>query len=308
MPPKPTLIDRANAYQRQSLPGVRALVKLALVGRDRTAPAMAETRELVIPGPGGPLEARFYRPSGAIDPGPILVFFHGGGFVFGDVDEHDAFHRRLADAAGISLIGASYRLAPEAPFPAQLDDALAVARWTMAHASALGLDPHRLALGGDSAGGYLAVAATAELNAEARGTIAAQVLVYPLLQLDEDVWASSVFRDSRVVGRLAVNYIRAQLSDVAATIPSLTGLGGAGTPPTLIATGGMLDPTRPDAAPYADGIRRAGGVVVVREYLTLLHGFGSLTHASGAARAAVADIGRLAGEMLRDGATSPLPA
>ena len=295
----PTLVERANAYQRQSLPAVRAAMKLALAGHDRTAPEMAETTALSIPGPGGAIGARLYRPRSATDAGPALVFFHGGGFVLGDLDGHDSFYRRLADAAGIRLVAASYRLAPEAPFPAQLDDAIAAARWVVAHAAELGIDPRRLALGGDSAGGYLAVAATAQLNLEP-GTIAAQVLVYPLLQLDEDVWASSVFRDSRVVGCLAVKYIRAQLSDVAVTIPSLLDIEPDTTPPTVIATGGMLDPTRPDARAYAEQLSRLGGEVVIREYEPLMHGFGNLTHASPAARAALVEIGQLAGAMLRD--------
>jgi acetyl esterase len=112
------------------------------------------------------------------------------------------------------------------------------------------------------------------------------------------VWASSVFKDSRVVGRLAVKYIRAQLSEVAATIPSLLHLESAGVAPTVIAAGGVLDPTRPDARAFAARIAAAGGKVTVREYPTLLHGFGSLTHASPQARAALAEIGALAGEML----------
>jgi acetyl esterase len=274
LPLKPSLAERANAYQRQTLPGVRAAVRLALAGKDRRAPEMAEVRDLDIAGPGGPIPARLYRPAGAAAVGPALVFFHGGGFVFGEIDGHDGCHRRLAQAAGVTLIGASYRLAPEAAFPAQLDDALAVARWVHDHAAELGVDPARLALGGDSAGGYLAVAATARLNATHQGTIAAQVLIYPLLQLDDEVWASSLFRDSRVVGRLAVKYIRAQLSEVAAAIPSLMHLGSAETPPTVVVGGGVLDPT-------------------------LMHGFASMTHASPTSRAALVEIGALAGEMLR---------
>jgi len=282
-------------------------MKLALAGRDRKAPAMAETTALSIPGSGGEIAARIYRPQSATEVGPALVFFHGGGFVIGDLDGHDSFCRRLADAAGVRLVAATYRLAPEAPFPAQLDDAITVARWVIASAVNLGIDPNRIALGGDSAGGYLAVAATETLNREP-GTIAAQVLIYPLLQLDEDVWASSVFRDSRAIGRLAVKYIRAQLSDIAVTIPSLLEVAAGGAPPTIIAAGGMLDPTRPDARAYAERLSRSGGTVIFREYEPLMHGFGNLAHTSPAARAALAEIGELAGAMLRGSApTSPPP-
>jgi acetyl esterase len=102
----------------QSLAGARAALKLALAHRDRNAPAMAEVRELQVPAPAGPLPARLYRPAAAVEPGPVLLFWHGGGFVICDLETHDAFCRRLAAASGLRVISAGYRLAPEAAFPA----------------------------------------------------------------------------------------------------------------------------------------------------------------------------------------------
>ena len=196
-------------------------MRLALAGRDRTAPSMAETIELAFDAPAGMLAARCYRPAGAVAGGPGLVFFHGGGFVISDLASHDALCRRLAHAARIAVIAAAYRLALEAPFPAQVDDGLAAARWALDRAPSLGVDPARLSLGGDSAGAYIAVAVTRRLNAERRDAIAGQVLIYPLLQLEEELWASAVLADARVLGRLAVRYIRAQLKAVAMPAPSL---------------------------------------------------------------------------------------
>ncbi len=274
-------------------------MRLALAGRDRTAPSMAETNDLTFDTPAGTLAARRYRPAGAVTGGPGLVFFHGGGFVISDLASHDALCRRLAHAARVTVIAAAYRLAPEAPFPAQVDDGLAATRWTLQRAASFGIDPARLSLGGDSAGAYIAVAVTRRLNAERGDAIAGQVLIYPLLQLEEELWASTVLADARVLGRLAVRYIRAQLKAVAMPAPSLLDPDPRLTPATLVISGGPLDPCRPDARLYAERLAEAGVAVTCREYPLLPHGFASLTHASATARRAVAEIGALAGEMLR---------
>src|SRR5262249_56989958 len=129
-------------------------------------PPMREGRACATPGPAGPRPARLYRPQSAPEHGgPLLVYFHGGGFVIGDLEINDALCRRLASAAALSVISVHYRLAPEAPYPAQLDDTLAAMRWLAAHAAELDLDPDCIAISGDSAGAYLAIAATARLHA-----------------------------------------------------------------------------------------------------------------------------------------------
>jgi acetyl esterase len=219
------------------------------------------------------------------------VFFHGGGFVICDLETHDSLCRWLADSSGMPLLSVDYRLAPEAPFPAQLDDGEAAVRWAIANADALGLDPRRLLLAGDSAGGYIAVALAARLNAERPGAVAGQALLYPLLELDDDAWASSIFAHARIVGRVAVGYIRSQLGPESAAATSLVGIDPALMPPTLIAAGGHLDPCRPDARRLAERLRAAGRPVTLLEYPRLPHGFGSITHLSVAARRAMAEIG-----------------
>lgn len=274
-------------------------MRLALAGRDRDAAAMAQTRELVIPGPGGALAARLYRPAGSTACAPALLFFHGGGFVVCDIETHDALCRRLAAAGRVTVISIAYRLAPEAPFPAQIEDGEAAARWVIGQAGPLEIDAARLALGGDSAGAYIAAAVTARLNAERKDAVAGQLLIYPLLNLDDEVWASSVAAESRILGRLAVAYIRAQLQTIGMDAPSLLEPDPALAPRTVVVSGGRLDPCRPDARRYAETLAGGGGEVVVREYLALPHGFANFTHASAAAREAVAEIGALLGHSLR---------
>ncbi len=284
----------------ENLKGVaraRKAVDFMLSRRDRALPLLAELRNFSVEGAAGPLAARLYVPQGAETPGPMLVFFHGGGFVLGDLETHDAFCVRLADAAKVRVLACRYRLAPEAAYPAQLEDAVAAFRWIAARAETFGARPDALAIGGDSAGGYLAVAATARVNAETPDAVKAQVLVYPLLTLDDDIWASSLLQDARIVGRLAVQFIRAQLATTEA--PSLLGTLTERAPPTLLVAGGPLDPCRPDALTYARELTAAGVDFEERYYTALPHGFINLTHVSAPAREAIAEIGGLTGELLR---------
>jgi acetyl esterase len=296
---KATLLETAETYHRLGLQQTRAAIRGAIAGRDKRCPPLTEVRELEITGPAGPLDGRLYRPLDAAAGGPALVFIHGGGFVIGDLDTNDAFCRRLAAGSKVTVISANYRLAPEAKFPAQLDDALAATRWIIANAAALGVSPDGLAMSGDSAGGYLAIAVTAQLNAERPGTVGSQILVYPLMHIDDEIWSQTVFQDSRVVGRAAVAYIRSQLMDGEITAPSLLTQDLPKAPPTLIVNGGPMDPVRPDSKLYAAKIQDQGAQVVVREYPLLPHGWANMTHVSSVARKAVTETATLAGMLIR---------
>jgi acetyl esterase len=148
-------------------------------------PRLADVAERLIPGPGGPIPIRMYRPFGDA-PLPALVFCHGGGWVHGDLDSHDAVCRALAGASGWLVVALAYRLAPVHRFPAALADAYAAARWVAAQGATIGVDPSCLAVGGDSAGGNLAAAVA--LMARDRGgpSLAFQRLVYPELDFSFD--------------------------------------------------------------------------------------------------------------------------
>src|SRR5512143_490175 len=140
---------------------------------------MAEVRDLSASGPHGPIGLRLYRPTTAATPAPALLYYHGGGWVIGDLDTHDVLCRELAHRAGCVVVAVDYRLAPEHRFPAAVDDCLAATHWVHAQAGALGIDGSRLALGGDSAGGNLATVTAIALRDGGGPQARLQVLIYP---------------------------------------------------------------------------------------------------------------------------------
>ena len=179
------LLDMIKEANRPAFETVGAIAsrELFMAGRKALAPdplPVAETRDFAIPGPGGPIPARLYRgaTSGTL---PVLVFFHGGGWVVGNVESHDTMCRHIANRAACAVVSVDYRLAPEHRFPAAVEDCYAATAWAAQNAAPLGIDPNRLAVGGDSAGGNLA--AVVSLLARDRGTprIGYQLLIYPAL-------------------------------------------------------------------------------------------------------------------------------
>ncbi len=153
---------------------------------------VAETRGLDIPGPAGPLPLRFYRGHAAPDPSPCLLYLHGGGWVIGDLDSHDGVCRRLANLAACRVLAVDYRLAPEHPFPAAVDDSAAALAWLVGHAADLGVDPDRIAVGGDSAGGTLAAVLALMGRDGTAPRPAFQLLIYPATDLN---MASRSYKD-----------------------------------------------------------------------------------------------------------------
>lgn len=271
----------------------RKALNSALTGRDPEAATLATVRDIVIPGPAGDLAARLYTPDNAPRPGPVMVFFHGGGFVYCDAATHDAFCRRLCDASGVSILSADYRLAPEHPWPAQMEDAEAVVRWAL-HNAALLLTDGPLILGGDSAGAYLALAVARKINSETPGTVGSTCLIYPLLHLDDAVWSERI-RDLRPVGRAAVSMIRTYL---ASPPPSLLDAAAHGDPPCTLVFGGPTDPVRPDCLTYEEQMRAAGVPVQSRCFAALPHGFINMTHLLPGARKAVRETGLMLAQSL----------
>ena len=260
---------------------MRRFILFVMAHRDPQARALVEMRDLVI---ADRLEARLYTPRGAPDAGPVLLYFHGGGFAFCDLDTHDALCARLADAGAMRVLSCAYRRAPEHAFPAQRDDAVAAAHWLIAHAAELGADPARLAIGGDSAGGYLAEAALRTLGDEGQA-FAARLLFSAMLDQRRP--------DAGPVARMVARMVFwAVLPGGRVAVPSMLAVAPQPWPPAVIVAGGGADPCRKDAMVFAERLTTAGGRANLLLYRGMIHGFGNFSHASGRVRAALDEIGR----------------
>lgn len=262
-------------------------------------PALAEVRELSMPGPGGPVPLRLYRPrTGAARALPLLVYFHGGGWTIGDLDTHDVLCRQLALAADCAILSVDYRLAPEHRFPAAVDDSIAATRWARSQAAALGIDAARIAVGGDSAGGNLAaVVAIAERDAGAG--LAAQLLIYPAT----DMRAGAPSHKANAQGYLftadSVGYFRGHYMPEPATwgdwrASPLLAKDLARLPPALVVTAGF-DPLRDEGRQYADALSAAGNRVQYICFERQVHGFITMGRVIDEATSAV----ELSGAVLR---------
>lgn len=286
--PQPTAID---VLSKHGLPATRALIRKLHVGLDKAALDACPSRDLEVDGAEGRLPARLYTPPGTPEGGPLLLFFHGGGFVLCDLESHDALCRRLAAAAGIRLLSVDYRLAPEHRFPAMHRDAEAAFAWTRAHAAELDADPGRIGLGGDSAGGHMA--AWLALHGKVRPDFL--VLLYPLLDVEETQWNGSPLRDLRFLGRLAVGYIRSQIEDFEAEGGSLEAFRIVDTdlsrlPSTLLVEVG-LDPLRPGIHAFGQAAVKAGARVESLYWPGLAHGAFNFAYLSKQAAQAVDQTG-----------------
>ena len=255
--------------------------------------SVGHVRALTVAG----LPARLYTPTSAsTEPGPLLVLFHGGGFIYGDLDSHDASARFLAEQSGVRVLAVEYRLAPEAPFPAAYDDAIETFRWVVEHAGEVSADPARIGVGGDSAGGNLATG----VALAATEACAFQLLIYPVTQFDAETESRRRFRTgyyltSDFIDLAGSSYVPAgtdprdpRLSPLYADVPE-------GVAPAYIATAGF-DPLRDEGEAYAEKLSAAGVKVESSRFTDQIHGFFNVLVAR-SSRSATADIA----EALRHG-------
>jgi acetyl esterase len=246
---------------------------------------VASVTDRTIPGPGGDLPVRIYVPAtpapGTDGAGlPVLVWYHGGGWVIGDLETADGTVRAMANGAGAVVVSVDYRLAPEHPFPAAVDDAVAAVRWVAGSAAELGVDPARLAVGGDSAGGNLAAVVAQQLR-DSGPAVAFQLLVYPvtdahlaLPSMDEN--AEGYFLEKATMEWFRGHYLGdgdrddPRISPLSATDDALAGL-----PPALVITA-EYDPLRDEGEAYGERLRQAGVETIVTRYDGVIHGFFSM--------------------------------
>src|SRR5262245_10752182 len=267
------------AYHTLSPKDARQLFRETRPASTPAPPAIGSVRDLTADGPHGPIPLRVYRPAGvpASTPLPVLVFFHGGGWVIGDLETHDVLARQLTAESGAGVVAVDYRLAPEHRFPAAVDDAWAATRWVVAHAGELGLDARRLAVGGDSAGGNLA-AVVSLLARDAGGPpIALQVLIYPVTDVGAETPSYQAFADGYLLTRGGMHWFAAQYlaspgeaADWRAS--PLRALSLTGVAPALVVTAGF-DPLRDEGEAYARRLRQGGVRVDHIDYGGMIHGF-----------------------------------
>jgi len=239
---------------------------------------IGKSEQIEMPGPAGPLAVRAYTPVAAGGPTlPAIVYFHGGGFVMGDLDTHDALCRTLANESGCRVFSVAYRLAPEFPFPAAMDDAFAAVKWVEDNATTLGIDPNDIAVAGDSAGGNLAAVVCLLAKAN-RNTphIAYQLMFYPSIALTRDFvtrpHGQGYRLDDRAIQWFYSHYMPAGSDPMDERLSPLAANDASGLPPAYILTAGF-DPLHDEAVAYAAKLKEAGVSVTHVDYPTMIHGF-----------------------------------
>jgi acetyl esterase len=245
-------------------------------GLDAGAPKDLAVSDIQVAGGDGPLKARLYVPKDAPATTGGLVYFHGGGFVIGDLETHDDFMRRLCAASGVRIVAVDYRLAPEHPFPAAHDDALAATRWVIDNAASLGIDPARVAVGGCSAGGNLAACMALEFRDDPARKLAFQLLLYPATAMEQDTQSRKDLATGYVLTAEVMAWFASHLAAIGhpdarraepAHVEDLTGL-----PPALTVTAGF-DPLKDEGKLYAERMAAAGVKSEHIEYPSFVHDF-----------------------------------
>lgn len=251
----------------------RELAKLVPIA-DLAPRPLLDVQDRTIPGPAGAMPIRIYRDQPGIR--PALVYIHGGGFVVGGLDTHDPPLRELAHQSGCVIVALDYRLAPEHPFPAALDDAIAALGWVQSHATELQVDPARIAMGGDSAGGNLTAATCHELRRTGRQLPAAQLLIYPAVDMhnlapSRTTYATGYFLNRELIDMFVTAYVPSPEMTADPRVSPLLATDFAGQPPALLLTAGF-DPLQDEGQAYGRKLLDAGCKVTFVHFATQIHG------------------------------------
>lgn len=285
-----------------TLPGIETTTPEAARDRFRTMTAarkqmstdepVDQVRDLSIPGPAGAIPIRVYRPAigGAA---PALIYFHGGGWVLGDLDSHDHVCRAIANAVPCAVVSVDYRLAPEAKFPAAVHDSYAALEWVASNADELGIDSGRIAVGGDSAGGNLS-AVISHMARDRGGPMPVyQVLIYPATDMRMVAPSMEENADGPLLTRASMlwfidHYLNDEKDKIDPLASPLLAADVSGLPPAFVLTA-ECDPLRDEGEQYGEKLKAAGVPVDIKRYDGMPHGFFSFGAALPAAKEAMAD-------------------
>lgn len=279
-----------------NIPKERALLRRQSLIGGGTPEIVAAVRNLQIDGAEGKIGARFYSTPEVGGPHPMLVFFHGGGFVLGDLDSHDGVCRSLCVHAGVDVLAVDYRLAPEHPFPAAHDDAVAAFAWAQANAADLGSDPTRIAVAGDSAGGNLAAGVALSTARSLAPPPIAQLLIYPITDWTIKHPSHGLFGEGFLLTSDLMDWFGEQYGGPNPPDPAdprispLRAEDLSGLAPAVVVTAGF-DPLRDEGEAYGEALRSAGVEVLIRRFPNLIHGFANMSGVSKAAATAVIEMG-----------------
>jgi acetyl esterase len=283
--------------------GARQLYKETRGAVTPEAPEMSEIDNIAAPGPHGPIPLRYYRPAGVDkrEPIPVVVFYHGGGWVIGDLDTHDVACRLLSNESRCAVVSVDYRMGPEHKFPAAVEDAYAAAHWVAGEAAALRIDPEKLAVGGDSAGGNLAAVVALMARGKLKDgdktapKIGYQLLIYPATDMVMTTESHKKFAKDHLLTRAAMDWFQEQYLNGEADredwrASPLRAKSLAGLPPAYVLVAGN-DPLRDEGEAYADALKKAGVPVAFREFPGQVHGFVVLGKIMPQAGQAIAEMG-----------------
>lgn len=237
---------------------------------------IAKTEDRSVPTPAGAVKTRIYTPEGK-GPFPAMTYFHGGGFVFGNLDTHDGVCRELCGAVGMVVVSVDYRLSPEHKYPDATDDCVAVTRWVAENAGSLDADPARLAVGGDSAGGNLAAVVSQRLRDEKGPKLAAQLLIYPVARADGHKTQSMIdnaegyFLETASMQYFINHYLRSPADAQLPGVSPIFAKDFSNLPPALVLTC-EFDPLRDEGEDYGKKMQAAGVPVTISRYDGAIHG------------------------------------
>ncbi|MBI1397273.1 MAG: alpha/beta hydrolase fold domain-containing protein [Betaproteobacteria bacterium] len=250
-----------------------------------------------IPGPDTPITIRVYQPRerAAGEKLPVLVWFHGGGFVIGDLDTHDSACRRLAKEGDCLVVAVHYRLAPEAKFPAAVEDSMAAVRWVATHGDEIGADPHRIGVGGDSAGGNLAAVCALIARDEGSPKLSHQLLIYPCTAPEPETRTHKQFAEGYLLTRNTITwfyrqYLRSARDTGDFRFGPLIADDVSNLPPAFVLVAGF-DPLRDEGVQYANRLIEAGNDTTLVNMAGMIHGFYVMLGAIDAASEAIRQSG-----------------